>query len=496
MDELLRLSKLSKTYFGSRALDGVDLVIHRGEIVCLVGTNGSGKSTLIKCISGVEAPDSGEIVWDGESHASLTPPQAMRMGIQVIYQDLSIFPDLTVAENVAFHHLQDGSPVWVNWTAARDIAERQLAALGVDLPLEARLGDLSVGARQIVAIARALTRKCRLLIMDEPTTALSSGDTARLLAIVRRLKEAGIAVVFVSHKLDELFEIADVFQVIRDGVKVGDFQPVELDTRRLGYLMTGLHFVIERGAEIDAAAPELLRVEGLTRRGHYHDVGFALHAGETIGFCGLMGSGRTEVALSLFGLNPPDSGTITVEGRPIRPRMPSEAIAAGIALVSEDRHTQGLFPRRTIDTNIVSSIYRRIRSAFGLISGREEEKIGAGWMERVRVKARSGAALAKSLSGGNQQKVVLAKWLATEPKILILDNPTVGIDVGSKQEIHRIVQDMAQRKCGILVISDDLEELALVCQRVFVMRRGTLAEEIRGADLSLQRLTESLRDAA
>ncbi|MBC7285063.1 sugar ABC transporter ATP-binding protein [Hoeflea sp.] len=493
MPDLLRVEGLSKRYIATQALDAVDIAVKPGEVVCIAGANGSGKSTLMKCICGAESPDSGRIIWLGKSYRRMNPAQAMRLGIQIIYQDLSIFPDLSVAENIAFHAIQAHSPLWVDWSAGERIAEEVLTSLGARLPLDARLGDLSFGARQTAAIARALTQDCRLLVMDEPTSALPAADVERLLAMVQRLRQRGIAVLFVSHKLDELFEIADRFCVLRDGRKVGEYAPAELDVKQLTFLMTGAEIHSDRTAPVPDTAPVLLEVNRLSRGGQYRDISFRLRAGEVLGLAGLTGSGRTEVALSLFGLNPPDGGLILVDGRETRITSPRDAVAAGIVLVSEDRASQGIFPRKSITMNIASSVYRRIQSALGLIAPGVERDIAGSWIDRVRVKTASSEAPAQSLSGGNQQKVVLAKWLATEPKILILDNPTAGIDVGSKAEIHEIVRDLAGQGHGVILISDEFEELALSCTRALVMQRGRIVHESRGEDLTAQRLSEVVR---
>jgi len=497
MAELLRLEGLSKRYIGTQALDRVDLAIEAGQVLCLAGANGSGKSTLMKCVAGAIAPDSGRIVWAGQAFHRLTPAESMRLGIEIIYQDLSVFPDLSVAENIAFHVIQSRRRGWIDWPTARETAQRALEQLGAILPLAARLGDLPIGARQTVAIARALTQDCRLLVMDEPTSALPSRDVARLLDMVRRLKSRGIAVLFVSHKLDELFEVADRFCVLRDGRKIGEYAPAELTVDRLGFLMTGVEVKGERApAAFDPSAEPLLRVEGLTRAGQYRDVSFALRPGEIVGFAGLTGAGRTEVALSIFGLNPPDAGRIVLNGRELRVRSPLEAVKAGVVLVSEDRHGQGLFARKAIAANIAAAIYERLKSSAGFVSAAAERRVAEGWIDKVRIKTPSGDEPVQSLSGGNQQKVVLAKWLATDPKILILDNPTVGIDVGSKIEIHGIIRELARQGRGVVVISDDLEELVISCNRVFLMQAGALAGEFAGDDLKVANLSGRLRQAA
>jgi len=497
MTELLRLERLSKRYIGTQALDAIDLSVEAGEILCLAGANGSGKSTLLKCISGAEVPDSGQIAWQGRGFRRLTPVQAQQLGIQVIYQDLSIFPDLSVAENIAFHAIQRHHRLWVNWSECRAVASRALEQLGAALPLDARLGDLSIGAKQTAAIARALTQACRLLVMDEPTSALPSRDVAHLLDMVRRLKADGISVLFVSHKLDELFEVADRFCVLRDGRKIGDYRPSELNVEQLGFLMTGITAKAEHaGKVLDGSVEPLLRVEGLARSGQYRDISFSLRPGEVLGLAGLTGAGRSEIALSLFGLNPPDAGRMYMEGRELKARSPLEAARSGIVLVSEDRQSQGLFSRKPIRVNISASVYDRLKSRLGFISTAIERRVADTWVKKVRVKTPSSDDPVQSLSGGNQQKVVLAKWLATEPKVLILDNPTAGIDVGSKMEIHEIIRELAHQGHGVIMISDDLAELAGNCSRVFLLRSGVLSGEFSGAELTARSLGAALRQAA
>ena len=492
--ELLRLEGLSKRYIGTQALDHVDLSVGTGEVLCLAGANGSGKSTLMKCVVGAETPDSGQIVWQGQSFSKLTPAQSRRLGIDIIYQDLSIFPEQTVAENVAFHAIQSGRRGWISWSEIDRIASEALDKIGAKLPLHTRLSDLPIGARQTTAIARALTGDCRLLVMDEPTTALPSRDVARLLETVRRLKDDGISIIFISHKLEELFDIADRFVILRDGRKVAEHAPSELTSKRLSFLMTGLEFDSSKASQdLAVSAPIILSVENLTREKQYQNVSFSLKAGETIGFAGLTGAGRTEIALSLYGLNPPDSGTVTIAGKALNAHSPLDAIQAGIALVSEDRQTQGLFPRKPIKENIAAASYQARAGAFGTIPLTLEREIGDEWVRRVHVKTPSSDEPVQTLSGGNQQKVVLAKCLATDPKILIMDNPTVGIDVGSKAEIHEIVRDLARQGRSIIMISDDLEELVMSCNRVFVMEAGKLVAEFSGEELTTEALSARLR---
>ena len=370
MATFLEMSGISKRFGGVHALRDVDLTLEVGEVHCLVGENGSGKSTLIKIISGVEAPErGGRITISGQEYPKLNPVRSTHCGIQVIYQDLSLFPNLNVAENIAMaHHL--GGLRRVDWPALRATALAAMAKVGVELDPEAKVSDLSIAGRQLVAICRALAADAKLLIMDEPTASLTRHEVDALMKLVSELKRTGICIVFVSHRLDEVLEIAERVTVLRDGMKVGTFAAATIDDRKLSHLMTGKAFEYQVQARGVAAGPVVLEVEGLCRDGDYHDVSFQLRAGEIVGLTGLLGSGRTELALSLFGMNPPDRGTIALQGRQIALNTNADAMDLGIAYVSEDRLTLGLILDQSVTANITLTMLERLADAFGLIGAR------------------------------------------------------------------------------------------------------------------------------
>jgi simple sugar transport system ATP-binding protein len=475
----LEVRGISKAYEGVQALDDVSMTIDRGEVHCLVGENGSGKSTLIKIIGGVVEPDTGDIVINGRSHARLGAIDAIRSGIQIIYQDLSLFPNISVAENISFNQFVERRASFVSWREVRAIAERSLAEIDEKIDLDENVQNLSVAKRQIVAIARSLTQNAKLIIMDEPTSAITKDDVDHLFSVIARLKSKGISTLFISHKLSEVFEIAEVVTILRDGRKVGDFPAAELDDRKLTFLMTGQRidytpYTVSR----ESGAVPLLEVRGLTRAGQYRDVSFSLWPGEILGLTGLIGSGRTELALSLFGLNPPDAGQVLLGGKPVRIRSTQDATRHGIGYLPEDRLTQGLFISQSIGDNIVVTVLKKLLGALGLVDLPRRRAAEKRWLEELAIKAPSAKVRAWSLSGGNQQRVVLAKWLATDPKVFILDGPTIGIDIASKRNIHEIIRALAQRGIAIIMISDEGPEILHNCNRVLVMREGRLVQEI------------------
>lgn len=488
---LLRLGSLSKHFSGVMALERVDWEVMPGEVHCLVGENGCGKSTLIKIVAGVYQPDPGSVIEiAGQLVAGLTPARAKAMGVQVIFQDLSLFPNLTVAENIAIDEDLGGYMRPVRRQRMRAIARAMLDRLQFNLPLDALVSTLTVAERQVVAICRGLAAKARLLFMDEPTSSLSHAEVQRLLAIVGRLKAERIAVVFVSHRLDEVVQVAERVTVLRDGHKVGTFLVGEVDQKRIGALMTGMEIASKVVARDLSGAPPLLEVEGLGRRGEYRDISFTLHRGEVLGLIGLLGAGRTELALSLFGMTRPDAGSIRLEGRRIAPGSNREAIRAGIAYLSEDRLGRGLILRQSVEDNLILAVLRRLAGRNGLISPQRRTKFAADWVERLSIKVTGLDRPVQELSGGHQQRVVLAKWLATEPKVLILDSPTVGVDIKNKQEIYRIIRELAGRGIGIIVISDEVPVAVATCDRVLQMREGRLVGEAVPGRVSERELEE------
>jgi len=475
--DFLELQSISKQFGGVVALRDVDLALPAGEVHCLVGENGSGKSTLIKIIAGVLRPEpGGRILIEGIEHPHLDPVQSTACGIQVIYLDLSLFPNLSVAENIAVAgHL--GAPRLVNWRALRATAEAAMARVGAALDPDARVEDLSIANRQLVAICRAMAADAKLVIMDEPTASLTRHEVDALVRLVADLKRAGICIVFVSHRLDEVMEIAERVTVLRDGAKVGEFPAREMDDRKLATLMTGKAFAYQTRATDFAKSPTVLSVARLSRVGHYEDISLDIRAGEIVGLTGLLGSGRTEFALSLFGMNRPTSGEMRLNGRPLALKTNAEAIAAGIAYVSEDRLNLGLVLEQPISSNILVTVLDKLPNRLGLVPESTRQRTARKWIEDLAIKAPNPDNAVRTLSGGNQQRVVLAKWMATQPKLLILDSPTVGVDIAAKDGIYEVVRELAARGVAILLISDEIPEVFYHAHRVLVMRRGRLVGE-------------------
>jgi simple sugar transport system ATP-binding protein len=492
-EEFLTLENISKSFSGVRALRNVDLTIHRGEIRCLVGENGSGKSTLIKVMSGVVTPDEGRIVIEGRHYRSLQPINAIREGIQTIYQDFSLFPNLTVAENVALNYQLSRKRRLLDWKEVHSVAEEAIGRIGVEIDLNAYVGDLSVADKQLIAISRALLQNAELIIMDEPTSALTGREIDSLFRVVRNLQETGISILFVSHKLNEVLEIADSVTVLRNGMKVADGPVSDFDWRTLAYHMTGreIRETSYEGPD-ELPATSLLKVEGLTKKGKFSDISFQLFAGEIVGITGLLDSGRTELATALFGLEPADSGSVYIDGQPVKIKNTHDATSRGIGYVPEDRLTQGLFLPQSISKNIIASKVHDLVGRFKLLDSNKVESEVNSWVRDLSIVTPSPLLPAQSLSGGNQQRVVLAKWLATMPKILILNGPTVGVDVGSKADIHSIIRKLAQEGMGVLIMSDDIPEILQNCNRILLMRRGRIVEEFLGSSISETELAQRL----
>ena len=484
---------ISKRFGGVRALQDVSFSILSAEIHSLAGENGCGKSTLIKVLSGVHAPDEGEIVLEGKSHSHLSPAASQRFGIQIIYQDLSLFPNLTVAENIAFRHHVETPVRLSNSREMRKQAQAVMDRLKVSLPLDEVVGALPIATRQLVAICRALAAQARLVVMDEPTASLSHQEVAALLAVVHELKRQNIASVFVSHRLDEVMEIAERVTVLRDGRNLGTYPVRDLDRRRLGELITGQAFDSKIKPPFSGTATPALEVRDLTCGGEYTGVSFELRPGEILGLTGRMGSGRTELALSLFGMNPPDSGEILINGKPVRFSNNREAIRHGVAYVSEDRLSLGLVMPQTIADNTVISVLNKLTGRLGLIDGpRRAQTINRWIFQELRVKTNTAERPVQQLSGGNQQRVVLAKWLATDPRVLILDSPTVGVDIGAKAGIFQIVDALAARGLAILLISDEADEILHQSHRILVMRSGRIVGTYDPNRISEKQLREAI----
>jgi simple sugar transport system ATP-binding protein len=476
--ELLKLDNISKIFGGVKALQSIKFDVMPGEVLCLAGENGCGKSTLIKVISGVYQPEPDAVMlMDGQSIEGLDPAKARELGIQVIWQDLALFPEMTVAENIAFEQNLGPRPRLVNYRQMKVAARRILERLGVSIDLGRSVRSLSIAQRQIVAIARALVADARLVFMDEPTASLSHAETEALLKIVRRLSADGIAVVFVSHRLAEVLDVCTRVTVLRDGQYVGTFPTAGMTQTRLTELMTGRTFDYAVRTTDLSAAPVVLQVADLTRRGEYDAVSFAVRKGEILGVTGRLGAGRTELALSLFGMTRPGAGSISLDGKKLSLGSNRDAIRAGIAYVSEDRLQLGLVQPQSIGDNTVAAVLDDLLDATRLISLKKRDSLITDWIEQLAVKIGKPEDAVSTLSGGNQQRIVLAKWLATNPKLLILDSPTVGVDVGARAGIFAIIHKLAAQGMAILLISDEIPEVYFNADRILHMRNGRVVRE-------------------
>ena len=483
---LLRAVDICKSFSGVQALKHVSLEIQPGEIHCLAGENGCGKSTLIKVISGVYQQDSGYIEFAGKRFGKITPRDAIASGIQVIYQDFSIFPNLTVMENLAFNtELADGHK-FVNRKRMRKIAEEAIAKINFDVELDRLVGTLSVAEKQMVAISRALMFNARLIIMDEPTTALTRKEVQALFKIILHLKEQGIAILFVSHKLNEVFEISERFTIFRSGELVVTGNTKDLDDRKFSYYMTGREFEDKLFTPQNLSDEPVLEAKGLGLTGFFEDVSFELRKGEILGITGLLDSGRTELALSLFGIRPADKGALLKDGAEVHLNSPQDAIRARIGFVPEDRLSEGLFLPRSIADNVVISEIDRLASGVGVLDrGKRSAEIDR-WVKELAIATPDPNNACSTLSGGNQQRIVLAKWLACNPDVLVLNGPTVGVDIGSKHDIHAILQRLANEGMAIIIISDDLPEVLENCSRLLVLKAGRVVKELLPADTNEQ----------
>ena len=484
----IELTGIHKSFGGIHALKGVSIAIPPGEVHCLVGENGSGKSTLIKIISGVYAPDKGEIRIDDTPRTRLTPAGSIAAGIQVIYQDLSLFPNLSVAENIGVRQYMEHSRHMVSWHTLRNSALAAMDRIGISLPPDRKVSDLSIADRQLVAICRAIAEDARLIIMDEPTASLTNSEAEALFSVVRDLQARNLSVLFVSHRLNEVMEIAQRVTVLRDGEPAGVFDAGDLDDRRLTYLMTGREFTPAINPPIPQSQPPLLETRDLSKKGNYAGISFVLSKGEILGITGLLGSGRTELALSLFGCAPPDSGEILLDGHPVHFRSNRDAIRAGIGYLPEDRLTRGLVLDQPVEENTVLAILNSLTGRSGLLNRPQVTDVVRTWIEDLKIKVSDPAVPVRTLSGGNQQKVVLAKWLATNPKVLILDSPTVGVDVLAKHGIFEIVKALAAGGLGIILISDEVPEVFYNAHRILHMRKGRIVGEYRPGEISEKEL--------
>ncbi|KLU67621.1 ribose import ATP-binding protein RbsA [Desulfosporosinus acididurans] len=479
---LLEMKGICKGFSGVKVLQGVDLQVSGGEVVALLGENGAGKSTLMKILTGVYAADAGQIAIDGETVSIKAIPDAQNLGIEMIYQELNLFPNLSVAENFLIGHENEFRTLgFVNYPLLYKKVGETMAALNLNRDPKESLGGLSVGEQQLVEIGKALQKDVRFLIMDEPTSALSRAETERLFEIVRSLKDKGVGIIYISHRLEELFAVADRVTVLRDGQFIATVKTEETTERELVSLMVGRE-IEERYPHVETTPTEIvLRAKQLSTQ-FVQNVSLEVRAGEIVGLGGLMGSGRTEVARALSGIDALKSGEIILEGRKLSLRTPINAIRSGIALVTEDRKNEGLHLPFSIRENLALPTLDA-RSRWGIISRQKERENAEHWVKQLRVKTPTIEQSAQNLSGGNQQKVVIGKWLSCNPKLLILDEPTRGVDVGAKQEIYQLMNQLKLEGKAVLLISSDLPELLGMSDRVYVMHEGVIMGELQSGEM-------------
>lgn len=467
---VLKMANVSKSFGGVKALVGASLELHAGEVHALLGENGAGKSTLLKTLAGVHRADVGSITLNGQAFVQGSTRGSIDQGIAVIYQEPSLFPDLTLAENV-YVGRQLVSGGLVDWSAMEKKSRELFDRLGVSLDPLAKARGISIADQQIVEIAKALSTDTTVIVMDEPTAALSSKEVERLFAVVRNLRDQGSAVVFVSHRLDEVFALCDRMTVMRDGATVGSSLISDTNEAEVIKLMVGRE-VSELYPKLAPQIGEVvLSVKNLSLAGQFSDISFDVRAGEIFALAGLVGSGRSEVIQAIFGIDKYDSGTVRLGGKLLPAGKPSVSMASGIALVPEDRRQQGLFMASSIARNIAVTMLRRL-SSWLVLRRKNEEDTSERWAKALQLKYADLSDPVERLSGGNQQKVVLSKWLATEPTVLIVDEPTRGIDVGTKAEVHRLLSQKAQQGLAIIMVSSELPEVVGMADRVFVMREG------------------------
>lgn len=480
----VQLKQITKKFYGTKALDRVELSLKGGEIQCLVGENGAGKSTIIKILAGAYMPDEGEILIDGRKVILRSPRDAQQNKIAVIHQELLLVPEMSVAENIFLGNWPQNLTGFVDKKEMNRMAEDILKRIGTNIRPECRVSSLSTGEQQMVEIAKALSKDIQVLILDEPTASLSEVDANNLIRIVQELKKEGIAILYVSHRLEEVFAIADCITVFRDGKYIGCVKNGEVTKDEVVRMMVGRNAGADKIRERRKTAGTVaLEVRNLTRFGKFKNISFQLRTGEVLGIAGLVGAGRTEILRAVFGIDDYDSGQVLVYGKESRFKHPAQAIAQGLSMVPEDRKTQGLILEQSIAYNTVLGILKKIGKK-GFISDRKVQQIGEEYKEKLRIKAPTARASAASLSGGNQQKVVLARSLAMKPKILILDEPTRGVDVGAREEIHRLIDSAVEQNLAVLLVSSDILELLSLSDRMIVLKEGEIAGRFNDRNVS------------
>lgn len=493
-EKLLEINNLEKTFPGVRALKGVKLTVNKGEVHALMGENGAGKSTLIKVLTGIYQKDGGTILFDGEEINARTPIEANEKGISTIYQELNLVLFQTVYENLFLG--REPRTKFGNIDRKKMIAEadRILGDLGIHIDVEKPLKAYSTAIQQMVAIARAISTNTKLVIMDEPTSSLDANEVQILFRIIRKLKNQGISVIFISHKLDEIFEICERLTVFKDGEYVGNYDVKELDQLKLISLMVGRDAVkLERKKEgyNFSKAEELMGAKGVKQGMRLNGIDIDIKQGEVVGLAGLLGSGRTELAQVIFGANTMDEGEIFWHGNSVKVNSPADAISKGMGYCTEDRKVEGIIPHLSVKENLTIALLPKI-SKFGFVNKKEQDRIVKQYIERLKIKTPTPEQAICNLSGGNQQKVLLARWMCMNPKLIIMDEPTRGIDVGAKAEIEQLIQELSDNGISVLMISSEIAELERNCDRIVVMREGKKIGELVGNSISYEKVMETI----
>jgi len=490
MTVLLSVEQITKTYPGVKALQEVSFNVEAGTVHGVMGENGAGKSTLMQVIAGAHAPTSGRMVFDGQEVAFSSTRDAAAKGISIVFQELMLAPNMTIAENIFLGAEPRMARVLVDRGVLLTRAKSAMKRLGIALDPDTRLGDLTIAQQQLIEICKALIHEPRLLILDEPTSSLSEADSLTLFKVVHELRASGVTILYISHRMREVFDNCDAVTVLRDGKHVRTARLVDTSPDEVVRLMVGRDLAeVRRIKPENAHQPVVLKVDGLGDDARYRDVSFSLRRGEIVGLAGLIGAGRSEVAMGIFGAPPPKHGTVTIEGKPVRIAKPRDAMQLGIGLVPEDRKDQGLVLGMSVGSNLSLAALRLGRLSKGtVIRPLQEARMIDSYVGRFNIKTPTVEQLVGLLSGGNQQKVVLAKWLASKPRVLIVDEPTRGVDVGTKAEIYALMRELAREGLAILVISSDLPEILTISDRILVMRGGQLAGEVGFDDASEERI--------
>lgn len=486
-ENILEIRHLTKAFEGVTAVDHVSFSVRQGEIHALMGENGAGKSTVIKIISGLHRADSGEIIYDGKKCSFSNALGAQHAGISTVYQELNMIPALSVSENIFLGRYPFDA--WgIDWKSMHAAAQSLVSDLGVEIDVRKPLDEFGTAKKQIIYILRAISLKSKLIVMDEPTSSLDSNEVELLFSIIDKLKSAGVAVIFISHRLDEIYRRCDRITILKDGCHEGTYDIGDLSQYQLLEKMVGkkgLALEHNRTRHDATERVRVLEVEDICRVPYVQNVSFALHRGEVLGLAGLLGSGRTEIARIIFGCDMPDSGEIRVKGKRADLRSPADAVSLGMAFCTENRREEGIFPDMSVENNIIACSLSS-QTTLGFIDGGRRKQIAGDYIKKLAIKTSSASQLVKKLSGGNQQKVILARWLAMNPDLIILDEPTRGIDVGGKREIENLIGEFSDRGISVLLISSELGELVRNCDRIIVLRDGRTVGELSGDAITEQ----------